>query len=280
MKKLLLASAVASALAAPTAVLAQAKSPHTVTGNVGFVSDYRFRGLSQTYEDPAIQGGFDYSHASGLYLGTWASNVSGNQYPNGAGLEWDFYGGYKFNAGPLGLDVGALYYWYPGAYYNGFLPSKPKFNNTEVYVGASWNWLTLKYSHTVSNFFGVKGQTVGGGCGITSSATPIVCADPLSTTASSKGSGYLDLSATYPVREGFNVVAHVGHQKVRNFSKLDYTDWKLGVTYDALGFTWGLAYIDTNAKEEFYRVVPVSGNPGETRDISKGTVVLSVQKTF
>src|SRR5690242_3455072 len=146
MKKLLLASAVAAALASPAAVMAQAaSSPHTVTGNLSFVSDYRFRGISQTFEGPAIQGGLDYSHASGLYAGTWGSNVSGLQYPNGASMEWDFYGGYKFAAGPLNLDVGALYYWYPGAYYSGFGPSKPKFNNTEIYIGASWNWLSAKY---------------------------------------------------------------------------------------------------------------------------------------
>lgn len=281
MKKLLLASAVASALGVPATALAQAKSLHTVTGNVGFVSDYRFRGLSQTYEQPALQGGFDYAHASGFYLGTWASNVSGNQYVNGAGLEWDFYGGYKFAAGPLGLDVGLLYYWYPGAYYPGFA-TKHKYNNTEAYIGASWNWLSVKYSHTLSDFFGVKGATYGGTCGINSDQTGIACTDPLSTTNNSKGSGYLDLTLTYPIRQGFNLIGHVGHQKVKGFSQLDYTDYKIGATYDALGFTWGLAYIDTNAKSQFYRAIPAGGIAGntETRDIGKGTVVLSVAKTF
>ena len=77
MKKLLLASTVAAALSAPVAQVAYAAdaSPHTITGNVGLVTDYKFRGLSQTYKGPALQGGFDYSHASGFYLGTWASNV-------------------------------------------------------------------------------------------------------------------------------------------------------------------------------------------------------------
>jgi uncharacterized protein (TIGR02001 family) len=88
MKKLLLASAVATALAAPTVRFAHAAdaapaSPHTLTGNVGFVSDYRFRGISQTFKEPALQGGFDYSHASGFYLGTWASNVYGNRNATG-----------------------------------------------------------------------------------------------------------------------------------------------------------------------------------------------------
>lgn len=274
MKKLLLATAIASAFASP--VMA-ADSPHTVTGNLGFVSDYRFRGLSQTFKQPAIQGGIDYSHASGLYLGTWGSNVSGLQYSNGAGMEWDMYGGYKFSAGPIGLDLGVLYYYYPGAYYSGFGPAKPKYNNTEVYVGATWNWLSAKYSVTTSDFFGVNKTTYGGGCGITSTGAAIACTDPLSTTANSKGSGYLDLTATFPIAPGFNVVGHVGKQTVKNFGNLSYTDYKLGMTYDALGFTWGAAYTSTNAKEQFYRVAQNVGNPKDTSD---STVVLSVLKTF
>jgi hypothetical protein len=280
MKKLLLASAVASALGAPIAAIA-ADSPHTVTANVGFVSDYRFRGLSQTYGKPAVQGGFDYSHSSGFYAGTWGSNLSGNQYPNGAGLEWDFYGGYKMTAGPVGLDFGALYYWYPGAYYNGFLPRKPKYDNTELYGAVSWNWLTLKYSHTTSDLFGINGTTSGAlGCGITSTGAAAVCSNPIATTANSKGSGYLDLSGTYEVSKGFNLIGHYGHQTVKNYGALSYSDWKLGATYDYVGFTWGLAYVDTNAEERYYRAVPASAAPGETKYIGKSTVVLSVLKTF
>ncbi len=279
MKKILLATAVAAAFAAPSVAFAQAAaaSPHTVTGNLSLASDYRFRGLSQTFEGAAIQGGVDYSHASGFYLGTWGSNVSGLQYNNGAGLELDIYGGYKFNAGPVGLDIGMLYYLYPGAYYSGFGPSKPKYNNTEIYIGASWNWLSAKYSMTTSDFFGVKGQTYGGGCGIDATGAALACADPFSATAGSKGSGYLDLTATFPLATGLNLVAHYGKQTVKNFGKLDYTDYKLGLTYDAMGFTWGVAAIGTNAKEQFYRVTQNVGNP---KDISDSTVVVTVAKTF
>lgn len=280
MKKLVLASAVAAALAAPAAVMAQAaaaKSPHTVTGNLSFVSDYRFRGISQSYEKAAVQGGIDYSHASGFYLGTWGSSVSGLSYNNGSGLELDIYGGYKFPVGPVTLDVGALFYLYPGAYYSGFGPAKPKYDNTEIYIGASWEWLSAKYSMTTSDFFGVKGLTYGGGCGITSTGAAIACTDPFSTTANSKGSGYLELNATYPLAAGLNLVGHYGKQTVKNFGNLSYTDYKLGLTYDALGFTFGAAYINTNAKEQFYRVAQNVGNP---KDVSDSTVVLSVAKTF
>ena len=121
MRKSILAAAVAAAFVSPVAVTtaqAQAKpaSPHTFTGNVSVVSDYRFRGVSQSYKLPALQGGFDYSHASGSYLGNWNSSVSGNSFNNGAGLEMDFYGGWKteFSNG-IGFDIGGLYYYYPGS---------------------------------------------------------------------------------------------------------------------------------------------------------------------
>src|SRR3977135_2089821 len=83
---------------------------HTITGNVGLFSQYIFRGLTQTNRNPAVQGGFDYAHSSGLYAGTWASNISwlrenastraggvtvaSGTYGDGGSLEWDFYGGY------------------------------------------------------------------------------------------------------------------------------------------------------------------------------------------
>ena len=72
MRKSVFSAAVAAALAVPTLVAAQTPAPTpAVTGNISLVSDYRFRGISQTFEKPAIQGGFDYAHASGIYLGNW-----------------------------------------------------------------------------------------------------------------------------------------------------------------------------------------------------------------
>ena len=276
MKKILLASAVAAAFAAPTAALAQAASPHTVTGNLSFVTDYRFRGISQSFDKPAIQGGIDYSHASGFYLGTWGSSISGLQFANSSGLEWDMYGGYKFNAGPLAMDVGLLYYWYPGAYYN-IAGLKPKYNNTEIYIGASWNWLSLKYSHTTSDLFGMNATTVGGFCGVDASNTALAGPPCLPTSGNSKGSGYLDLTATFPLAAGLNLVGHWGKQTVKNFGDLSYSDYKLGLTYDAVGFTWGVAAIGTNAKEQFYRYAEGSG---AAKDVSDSTVVVTVTKTF
>jgi len=108
--------------AAPLMALAEvdeekshAESPHTFSANVTMATEYVFRGITQTNEDPAIQGGFDYSHSSGFYIGTWASNLEFNaQTTDSASIEIDIYGGFagEFSNG-VGWDVGGLYYWYP-----------------------------------------------------------------------------------------------------------------------------------------------------------------------
>ena len=96
----------------------QSQAPQPFSGNLTFVGDYRFRGVSQTYTQPAVQAGVDYAAAIGAYAGAWGSNVSGNQFLNGASLELDVYGGYRRSYGKLGLDLGMQYYWYPSARYN------------------------------------------------------------------------------------------------------------------------------------------------------------------
>jgi uncharacterized protein (TIGR02001 family) len=241
MRKTVLATALAAAAALPGLASAQATSPHSVSGNMGIFSDYRFRGFSQTFEQPAIQGGIDYSHASGFYLGNWNSNVSSLVYTDGS-IEMDFYGGYKFDAGPIGLDVGLLQYYYPGAAAGGV-----KYDTVEAYVAGSWKWVTLKYSVTTGDFFGVP---------------------------DSDGSGYLDLSASYEVAPKLTLSAHYGKQTVKNNSAADYADYKLGLSYDLGGWALGLAYIDTDTTGNFTNAA------GETKDLAKSTVVFSVGKSF
>lgn len=283
MKKLLLASAIAGLFALPgmasaqTAPAAAAPTPeHTFTGNATLVSDYRFRGISQTYKLPAVQAGFDYAHSSGFYLGTWASSVSGNQYPNGAGLEWDLYGGYKGTiSGDLGFDVGVLEYYYPGANFNN--PQQTKTNNTELYGALTYRWFTAKYSYTVSDFFGTNNDTFGGACqdGRTGNASDCFAARP----GNSRGSGYLDLSANFEIAEKLTLGLHVGHQSVKNYSKLDYTDYKIGLTKDVSGWQWGAAIVGTDAKKGWY-TISEAGSPADHKIISKSTLVLSLGKTF
>ena len=86
---------------------------HSTSANVGLFSDYLFRGISFTDDKPAIQGGFDYAHSSGLYAGTWASNLSIDDETN---IEIDIYAGFanEFGESGIGYDVGAVRYIYPG----------------------------------------------------------------------------------------------------------------------------------------------------------------------
>ena len=279
MKKLLLATAISTLFTIPAAATAAAPPEHTFTGNATLASDYRFRGISQTFQLPAVQAGFDYAHTSGVYLGTWASNVSNNVYANGAGLEWDFYGGYKFEvAKDTTLDIGLLYYWYPGAKFN--TPGQDKYNNTELYGAISFGSFTAKYSHTLSDFFGMKTATMGGLCGLSSSGaatTSCFAANP----GDSKGSGYLDLSYNHDLGDKLTLGLHVGHQGVSNYGKLAYTDYKIGLTKEYNGFLLGAALIGTNADTQLWRAMNgAQANGLKFIDPRGTTLVLSLGKTF
>ncbi|TAK88191.1 MAG: hypothetical protein EPO20_01825 [Betaproteobacteria bacterium] len=254
MRKSILPLALAAASIVPAIAAAQAPAPSPVTGNLSLVSDYRFRGLSQTMTRPAVQGGFDYAHASGIYLGNWNSNVSSTIYPN-ANLEMDFYGGYKRAFGDLGLDLGFIYYYYPGSKATLTNPQTGKtatdisIDNKELYVGGTWKWLSLKYYHSIDDFFAVP---------------------------DTQNSWYLDGSATFDLGSGWGVLGHVGHQKVKSWSDATYTDYKLGVTKDISGFVFGAALVDTNAKDVAYTY----SDARKTMNIGKSGIVLSVSRTF
>jgi len=289
MRKSILAAAVAAAFVSPVAVTtataqaAKPASPHTFTGNVSVVSDYRFRGISQSYKLPALQGGFDYSHASGFYVGNWNSSVSGNSYNNGAALEMDFYGGWKteFSNG-IGLDVGGLYYYYPGSYYQlSANTGKKKYNNFEVYLGLSYKWLSAKYSYATTDYFGLTGAALGNAVyAAVNSNNANTGATTGTATSGSKGSSYFELNANYEVAPKVNLVGHVGYLSVKNYSALNYTGYKLGITYDAGFATLGAAIVGTNAKKDFYRVFENNGAATTGKQVSGDTLVLSISKTF
>jgi uncharacterized protein (TIGR02001 family) len=256
--KSLLAGAVAAALAAPMAVMAQAKapeSPHTFTGNVGLFSQYIFRGLTQTDRKPALQGGFDYAHASGFYAGLWGSNVSwltdSTAYNGGSySLEIDTYLGFKMPVGDFTFDVGFLRYNYPGSLPPGGLPAgAAKADTNELYAAVTWKFATLKYSYSLGDTFGVD---------------------------NARGSDYLDLTATLPIGDtGFSLIGHVGRQTYDgpNSANAAYTDYRLGITKEFMGLNFSLNYTDTDAKDAFY-------NNRFGRNIGKSAWTVGVQKTF
>ncbi|HYF59649.1 MAG TPA: TorF family putative porin [Burkholderiaceae bacterium] len=270
MHKTILSLAVAAAVAAPLTASAE---PSPVTGNLTIASDYRFRGISQTYLGPAIQGGIDYAHPSGFYVGNWNSNVTSLLFTGGSGIEMDFYAGYKRSFGDIGLDVGTIYYYYPKAEWNsntGSTTGDADFNNWEIYFGASWRWISAKFFYALSDYFGLANEQAGSlfihqGSGA-----------PLGGRGGSDGTWYLDLTATVPVNKQVSVVAHYGMLEVENYSELDYKDWKLGVTYDLNGWILGAAYVDSDADENWYYTLGSRG----AKETGKSTVVLSVTKTF
>lgn len=269
MKKLILSAAVFSAFAASasaqTAAPAAPASPHTFTGNLAVVTDYRFRGISQTFRQPAVQGGFDYSHSSGFYVGNWNSNVSGNEYQNGASIEMDFYGGYKFEPiKDVTADIGLLYYYYPSATIN---TTGVKYNNGEIYFGGAYKWFSAKYSYGLTDFFGLNSTTA-----------PSYAFSPLTPSGGSKGSGYLDLNANFEIAEKTTLTLHAGRQNVKGYSALNYSDYKVGVARDFGFATIGLAVVGTNADSNFWKVTNTSGT--DTKELGTTTAVLSFSKTF
>jgi uncharacterized protein (TIGR02001 family) len=232
----------ASAAPAPTA----AEQPAPLTFNIGATTDYRYRGISQSRLKPALQGGVDYTLA-GFYVGAWASTI---QWLKDAGarspLELDLYGGYKGEiTKDLTYDVGVLRYQYP-RYRSVAAIVSP--HTLELYGALTYSVATLKYSHSTTNVFGIP---------------------------DSKGSGYLDLTATFDVGGGFSVVPHVGHQRVTGaFSKAaSYTDFSVGVSKDFSGAVVALALVGTNADKNFY--VSPSG-----KALGKTGATLGVKYTF
>jgi len=240
-------------------------SAHTVTSNVSLVSDYLYRGISQTGQKPAIQGGFDYAHSRGFYAGVWGSSISwisdtytataGASGANNAGVELDTYLGFKSSfATDFTYDVGYLRYNYPGTY----APGATKADTDEIYGLVGYKWITAKYSYSLGDTFGV---------------------------ADARGTDYIDLSATYPLGDtGITLGAHVGKQKYKGSSaayvaaggpSASYTDYKLRVTKDFSGYVLVLAYSNTNANGgagQFYNVLG--------KDLGRDTLVLSLSRSF
>jgi uncharacterized protein (TIGR02001 family) len=260
MKRKLLGTLILAALAVPSVAMAEEASPHTISANVGFTTDYIFRGIAQTSHNPAVQGGIDYTHASGFYAGVWGSNVSwiadsGAVATGSVTMELDTYLGFRGGfAEDFTYDVGFIRYNYLGNYTPtaGFA----KADTDEIYGAIGYKWLTAKYSHGLGQFLTVPGAS---------------------------GTSYFELNASVPVADtGITFGAHVGKQTYKGTSAAasaalgltpTYTDYKLSVSKDIGGYVVGLAYTSTNASP-FY-TWPLNGG-----DWGKGTAALSVTHAF
>jgi uncharacterized protein (TIGR02001 family) len=229
MKKILVPSLIALALGSVSGLAqAQTAAPESsLSFNVGVTSDYRYRGISQSRLQPALQGGVDYADKSGFYVGAWGSTIKFIKDSGAAkgNVELDLYGGYKGTAGAVAYDVGFLRYEYVGNKL-GEVTGFANANTSEVYGAATFGLVTAKYSHSLTNVFG---------------------------TPNSKNSYYLDLSAAFDLGNGFTLVPHVGHQMVKNNDAGTYTDYALTLTKDlGNGLTASAALVGTDADKVFY----------------------------
>jgi len=226
-KSNLLNSLILAALAVPGLAMAE-DSPFS--SNVSLTTNYLYRGISQTGDRGAIQGGFDYAHASGIYAGVWGSNISwlSDASPvvaNKSSLELDTYAGFKGGfAEDFSYDVGVLRYNYTGEYTPGAVDA----NTNEIYGAIGWKWFTAKYSNSVTNLFGFT---------------------------DSSGSSYIDLSGSYTLEgPGVTLGAHYGKQAIKGSANVgyEYSDYKLSASKDFGGFGLGLAYSSTNVDKAIW----------------------------
>ncbi len=296
-KTLLAASLAALSMAAAAQVTgdaaqdsadAPASTDWALTANVNLASSYRFRGIDQTFNQPAIQGGVDLTMPYGFYVGNWNSNVNGNAAGMyGGNIEMDLYGGWKYNfTEDVGLDTGLINYFYPGSNPGsaetvslttpnpvGYSQKPGMVYNLEYYIGTNWKTVSLKQFFALTDYFNVQGMN----------------------GASTAGSGYTDLRATYDLGglhdslATWGVLAHAGYFYMNKFSQANYADWELGVTKD-FGSGWNakVSYIQADTsnsncgKNAGFYCFSKTGyqSPGATENAGHGTAMVTVGRTF
>lgn len=265
MKKSKLLVAVLGALVAMPAMAEEERNASPFFGEVSLVSNYVYRGISQTGGKPGIMGSFDYEHSSGFYAGVEAMSSSffsdiytesaGTKGASNASLELDVFVGFKNEfAEDFHYDVGYLGYNFPGTYPAG----ATKGNTDEIYGAIGYKWITAKYSYVIgNNTFGEPGT---------------------------RGTNYFELNADFPVAEGLTVSGHVGKQSFKGAGAADlvalgknpsYTDYKIGINKELGGFDLGLAYSKTNAPTGAGTQYNVLG-----RDLGKGAFIASISHSF
>ena len=258
-KSILALACLASLGLSAQAQTAPAEPESTLAFNAGVVSEYRYRGISQTRFQPALQGGADYADKSGVYVGAWASTIKWLKDNSGVKgpVELDLYGGYKFPLGEVAMDVGYLRYEYVN---NTYAKVSKNANTDEVYAAGTYGPFTLKYSYSLSNLFGQYNSD---------------------TNKSTKGSTYLDLSATFDLGDGYSLVPHAGKQTVANISAATYSDYALALNKDlGNGLVLSATAYNTNAKIAGGYVVPNGHGSDTGKNTGKSAVVLGAKYTF
>lgn len=224
--------------------------------NVGAVSEYRYRGIAQSALAPAVQGGVDYAHSSGFYIGAWGSQIrwiaeagTASNVETKGPVELDIYGGYKGEISKdFTYDVGYLRYEYVSNTYKDIAGTVNP-NTDEAYGALTYGAYTAKVSYAFSTLFG---------------------------TAKSEGSVYYDLSATFDLGSGYSIVPHVGRQEIAGpgtNKDYSYTDYSVTLAKDlGKGLSASIAAIGTDGKASLYTY--------NGRKLADTTAVVGVKYTF
>jgi uncharacterized protein (TIGR02001 family) len=254
-----LAAALANSACAQTAApeaAAPAAEALPITGNFTLTNNYVSRGFTQSWSKPAIQGGIDYAHASGFFVGTWLSSVSGTEFRGGSS-EWDIYAGYNGTLGPIGYTAALYQYLYQGS--NSPFVEGRKYDYTEVKLGVSKDIFSFNAFITVSD-------------------------DYFGTFDKGRGSLYLDFNANPDLGNGYTLLTHIGVGALAKHSYANWTDYKVGVS-KALPGNWTLTGAVTYAQDQdkFWTgsdfAADSTGNT-YTKRLGKTALVVSIGKTF
>jgi uncharacterized protein (TIGR02001 family) len=254
--------------------------PVTVTGSVALVSDYRYRGVSQSDEEAAVQGGITISHKSGVYAGAWASNLAGWGTFGGANLELDLFGGVKLPVGGGGtLDVGLTWYMYPGG------ASKTDFAEPYAKLSGTAGPVSL----TAGVAYAPAQQALGNWYSTGAAAAAGTYTDP----GDKEDNLYLWGDAAFGLPgTGATAKAHLGWSDGNpglgpNGTSIaptgQYWDWLIGVDYAVRGtpLTLGVAYVDTDiGRARSAYLLPNFASTKDGSPIAGAQVVFSVSAAF
>jgi uncharacterized protein (TIGR02001 family) len=284
MRKSLLALAVLGTLSsgityAEEAKPAEATPEWTFPANFTMVSDYIFRGQTQTWGRPAAQFSIEADHKSGFYAGLFTSNVS-DQWLPGANLETDLYAGFrnKIGSSDVGYDVGAIAYLYPGANWDesAFEGTRSKkLNTAEIYGALSYQWLSVKAGYAVTPYWGWNNNNSGIGAGFNGNSQAGV-----KPGGNTNGSYYYEADASYEVVPTWTLSGQLGRQVVDDAKSLDITYYKAGVT-KAFKDGWAVnaSWSGTNEPSAYKDFLSLH-DATKKYDIAKDKVFFAITKNF
>lgn len=263
-KNLAIAIALAGIAAAPAAFAQdEEKSDITITGSVAVTSEYRLRGISQTDSDPAIQGGITVSHApTGVYLGTWASNLAGNGSWGGSNMELDLIFGKTTSVGPVTLDGGIVYYVYPGTKGHDYIEIYGSVSGTVGPVVAKGGlfWAPSQ-----------KNLAPGTGLGANNIWLYTDLALPIEGTP-------LTLKGHAGVSKGNSIYTQGGAARLVGKSTAVF-DYGIGADFTYKNLTLNVSYLGTDMNRNFANTFFGAGTHSG-REITKGAVVATLTAAF